>query len=120
MSARRPPAWPDRHVWQRRAAADLGNLVTGVIDLSGDTQFAGMDALAAARHVHVPVLFGYGTDDVQFAADVRQVRSATTTRDKPVITVASQAHGVDLVNSAFGYTQVQRAVLRFIDATTRD
>jgi hypothetical protein len=47
-------------------------------------------------------------------------RSATTTRDKPVIAVASEAHGVDLVNSAFAHTQVQRAVLRFIEAVTRD
>jgi hypothetical protein len=41
------------------AAAYLGDLVTGVIDLSGPAQFAGMDALAAARRVHVPALFGY-------------------------------------------------------------
>jgi pimeloyl-ACP methyl ester carboxylesterase len=31
------------------AAADLGNLVAGVIDLSGPAQFGAMDALAAAR-----------------------------------------------------------------------
>jgi pimeloyl-ACP methyl ester carboxylesterase len=100
------------------AAARLGNLVTGVIDLSGPAQFADMDALAAAGRVHVPVLFGYGTLDIDFAGDVRQVRAATATRDKPIVTVDSQAHGVDLVDPTVGYAQVRQAVLRFIQAIT--
>jgi pimeloyl-ACP methyl ester carboxylesterase len=101
------------------AAAHLGDVVTGVIDLSGPAQFAGMDALAAARRVHVPVLFGYGTLDLAFAGDVRQVRAATGTRDKPVVAASNSAdHGVDLVDPVLGYATVRQAILAFIQAIT--
>ena len=55
------------------AAAHLGGSVAGVIDLSGPADFAGMNALGAARRVHVPALFGYGTLDQGFASEKRQV-----------------------------------------------
>ncbi len=96
------------------AAAYLGDHVTGVIDLSGPAEFVGMDALTAARRVHVPVLFGYGTLDIAFAGDVRRVRAATATSDKPVVTLSEPTHGVDLV----GFAMVRQAVLRFIEAIT--
>jgi pimeloyl-ACP methyl ester carboxylesterase len=96
------------------AAAHLGGSIAGVIDLSGPANFAGMNALAAARHVHVPVLFGYGTLDVAFAPDVRRVRAATATRYKPVMAVRSVDHGVDLVGPVIGYPTVRQAVLHFI------
>ena len=41
--------------------ADLSESLTGVINLSGRAQAFGMNALTAARRVHVPVLFGYGS-----------------------------------------------------------
>jgi alpha/beta superfamily hydrolase len=97
------------------AAAYLGDSVTGVIDLSGPALFGRMNALTAARRVHVPALFGYGTLDLAFAGDIRDVRAATATRDKPVVTVSNPAHGVDLVA---GYANVRRAVLRFIQKIT--
>jgi pimeloyl-ACP methyl ester carboxylesterase len=102
------------------AAANLGDLVTGVIDLSGPAQFAGMDALAAARRVHVPALFGYGTLDLAFAENVQQVRAATATRDKPVVAVSAPTHGAALVDPAVGYAQVRQAVLRFIQTITHE
>jgi pimeloyl-ACP methyl ester carboxylesterase len=98
------------------AAAHLGASVAGVIDLSGPAAFAGMDALAAARRVHVPVLFGYGLQDAAFAADIRRVRAATATRDKPLVTVSDQTHGAALVDPEVGYAKVREAVLRFIRA----
>lgn len=101
------------------AAAQLGDSITGVIDLSGPASFAGMNALAAARRVHVPALFGYGTLDLAFASDVRHVRAATAARDRPVVTVSSTDHGVDLVDPVLGSAAVRRAVLRFIRAITR-
>jgi len=101
------------------AAAHLGDSVSGVIDLSGPADFAGMNALGAARRVHVPALFAYGTLDLGFAADVRHVRAATAARDKPILAVKTQDHGVDLVNAEYGFAQVRVAVLRFIRDVTR-
>ncbi len=100
------------------AAADLGYLVAGVIDLSGPAQFGAMDALAAARRVRVPALFGYGTLDGAFPVYVRAVRAATASRDKPVVTVSGGTHGAALVDPVVGYEQVRQAVLRFIQAIT--
>lgn len=100
------------------AAAHLGRSIAGVIDLSGPALFAGMDALAAARQLRVPVLFAYGTQDVAFAADIRRVRAAAATRDKPLVTVNDRTHGVALVDPAVGYTSIRKAVLRFIRAAT--
>ena len=101
------------------AAAHLGSSVAGVIDLSGPADFAGMNALAAARRVHVPALFAYGTLDAGFATDVRHVRAATATRDKPILAVKTPNHGVDLVTPGIGYATVRAAILRFIQQTTR-
>jgi len=100
------------------AAARLGGAIAGVIDLSGPADFAGMNALGAARRVHVPALFGYGTLDLGFAPDVRHVRAATAARDKPVVAIRSQDHGVDLVSPEIGYAAVRAAVLRFIQGVT--
>jgi pimeloyl-ACP methyl ester carboxylesterase len=101
------------------AAADLGHLVAGVIDLSGPAVFGAMDALAAARRVRVPALFGYGTLDGAFPEAVRAVRAATASRDKPVVTVSGYTHGAALVDPAVGYAQVRQAVLHFIETITR-
>jgi pimeloyl-ACP methyl ester carboxylesterase len=100
------------------AAARLGGAIAGVIDLSGPADFAGMNALGAARRVQVPALFGYGTLDLGFASDVRHVRAAAAARDKPVVAIRSQDHGVDLVSPEIGYAAVRAAVLRFIQGVT--
>jgi pimeloyl-ACP methyl ester carboxylesterase len=100
------------------AAARLGGAIAGVIDLSGPAEFAGMNALGAARRVHVPALFGYGTLDQGFASDVRHVRAATAARDKPIVAVRSEGHGVDLVSPEIGYAAIRAAVLRFIGGIT--
>lgn len=101
------------------AAADLGHLVAGVIDLSGPAQFGAMDALAAAKRVRVPVLFGYGTLDGAFPLYVRTVRAATASRDKPLVAVNGGTHGAALVDPAVGDAQVRQAVLHFIQTITR-
>jgi pimeloyl-ACP methyl ester carboxylesterase len=101
------------------AAARLGDSIAGVIDLSGPAEFAGMNALGAARRVHVPALFAYGTLDAGFAADVRHVRAATAARDKPILAIKTLDHGVSLVDPEVGYAQVREAVLRFINGATR-
>jgi len=101
------------------AAAHLGGSVAGVIDLSGPADFAGMNALGATGRVHVPALFAYGTLDAGFATDVRHVRAAAATRDKPILAVKTPNHGVDLVSPEIGYATVRAAVLRFILRITR-
>lgn len=100
------------------AAAHLGDLVVGVIDLSGPATFGDMNALTAARRVHIPALFAYGTLDHQFAADVRRVRATMATQDKPVVTAHGLTHGADLVDPVLGYAKIRHAVLRFIRAIT--
>ena len=89
-----------------------------MIDLSGPADFAGMNALGAARRVHVPALFAYGTLDLGFAADVRRVHAATAAPDKPILGIKTPDHGVDLVNADYGFAQVREAVLRFIHGVT--
>src|SRR5262249_6271830 len=95
-------------------AAHLGDKIAGVIDLSGPAEFAGMNALSAARRVHVPALFGYGTFDLRFAAEARHVRAATAARDKPIVAVKPLNHGVTLVDPELGSAKMREAVLRFI------
>jgi len=101
------------------AAAHLGHSIAGVIDLSGPADFAGMNALGAARRVHVPALFAYGTLDLAFASDVRRVRAATAARDKPILAIRTADHGVDLVAAGYGFAQVREAVLSFIRGVTQ-
>jgi pimeloyl-ACP methyl ester carboxylesterase len=101
------------------AAAHLGHSIAGVIDLSGPANFAGMNALGAASRVHVPALFAYGTLDFAFAPDVRRVRTATATQDKPVVAIRTTDHGVDLLDPAIGYAKVRKAVMRFIRGVSR-
>ena len=100
------------------AAAHLGDSIAGVIDLSGPADFAGMNALGAARRVHVPALFAYGTLDPGFATDIRHVRTATAARVKPILAIRTADHGVDLVNADVGSAQVRAAVPRFIRQVT--
>jgi pimeloyl-ACP methyl ester carboxylesterase len=100
------------------AAAHLDVPLAGVVDLSGPAVFNGMNALTAARRVHVPVLFGYGAQDFSFASDVRHVRAATASRDKPLVTVSSNTHGAALVDPGVGYAKVRKAVWRFLQRIT--
>src|SRR5262249_41927589 len=95
-------------------AAHLGDKIAGVIDLSGPAEFAGMNALSAARRVHVPALFGYGTFDLGFAADVRHLRAATAAPDKPIVAVKTLNPGVPLADPELGSAKMREAVLRFI------
>lgn len=100
------------------AAANLGDSVTGVIDLSGGAVFAGMNAVTAARRVHVPVLFAYGTEDDDVPGDVIRVRAATASPDKPVVTSSGADHGPDFVEPPTADPKVEQAVLQFIQAVT--
>jgi pimeloyl-ACP methyl ester carboxylesterase len=101
------------------AAARLGDSIAGVIDFSGPADFGGVNALAAAKHVHVPALFAYGKGDVEFAADVRRVHAATATRDKSIVAISSPYHGVELVAPVTGSAKVRQSVLRFIQGIAR-
>jgi pimeloyl-ACP methyl ester carboxylesterase len=100
------------------AAANLGDSVTGVINLSGAALYPPMDAVAAARRVRVPVLFAYGTQDLGSVADAGRVRAATASADKPVVTSRSPDHGVELVEPPTADPKVRQAVLQFIQAIT--
>lgn len=92
------------------AAPAIRPPVSGVVDLSGPVGFGGTDALAAARRLASPALFVAGRDDGDFAAATRSLHRAAKTRDKRLVIVPTDWHGVDLVS----LPSVKRIVLDFI------
>src|SRR5919201_1956798 len=60
------------------AAANTRPAVDGVISLSGPASYAGIDAVAAARRLRVPVLYLAGDNDDGFTTDARTLYQATT------------------------------------------
>jgi pimeloyl-ACP methyl ester carboxylesterase len=80
------------------AAANIRPLVTGVVSLSAPATFR-LDAVAAARHLQVPVLYVAAEVDEGgiYAADAKRMFEATQTTDKSVVIVPGAAHGVALV-----------------------
>jgi pimeloyl-ACP methyl ester carboxylesterase len=80
------------------AAANTRPAVDGVVSLSGPATFR-LDAVAAAKHVEVPVLYLAGTIDEGgiYRQDAQTMYDATATSDKTIELVPSAEHGVQLV-----------------------
>lgn len=80
------------------AAANTRPLVDGIVSLSGPATFR-LDAVAAAKHLEVPVLYLAGTLDEGgiYRQDAKTLYDATATRDKTIEFVPSAEHGVQLV-----------------------
>lgn len=94
------------------AAANIRPLVTGVVSLSGPATFR-LDAVAAAKHLQVPVLYAAAQLDEggNYAADAKSMYEATPVADKALEIVPGAAHGVALVA---GPGPVRTAVERFV------
>lgn len=84
------------------AAANRANRIDGVVSLSGAAAFRGMDALAAAKRLSIPVRFAAAARDPGFATDARAMTRAAATRDKAVLIVPGASHGTSLLQGASG------------------
>ncbi len=82
------------------AAANTRPLVDGVINLSGPANFGGIDAVAAAQRLQVPVLYIAGDNDDGFTEDARKLYQATAETEKALELIAGTEHGVQLVSHA--------------------
>ena len=83
------------------AAANTRPAVDGVVSLSGPATFR-LDAVAAAKHLDVPVLYIAGTFDEGgiYRKDAETMYDATAGDDKAIEFVPSSEHGVRLVSHA--------------------
>jgi dienelactone hydrolase len=101
------------------AAVRIRPAVTGVVSLSGEadlTAFApDLDAVAAARRLHVPVLYVVSKyDPLTPPADVARVRAALRTRGSRVVVFPDAYHGWDLLYSAPYRARVAALVRSFL------
>ena len=81
------------------AAANTRPPVDGVVSLSGPATFR-LDAVEAAKHLKVPVLYIAGTFDEGgiYRKDAETLYDATAGSDKTIEFVPSSEHGVQLVS----------------------
>lgn len=80
------------------AGANTRPAVDGVISLSGPANYGGIDAVAAARRLQVPVLYLAAENDDGFTGDARALFQATAESDKALELVPGTEHGVQLVS----------------------
>ena len=78
--------------------------VDGVISISGPAQFMGMNAIASAPRLRVPVLYLAATGDdnagYDFSEDAEAMFAKTAAADKRLELLPGTAHGVGLVASS--------------------
>jgi pimeloyl-ACP methyl ester carboxylesterase len=97
------------------AASQLGSKIVCAVALSSPANDLGVNALAAAPKVRVPILFGYGTMDTEFVHTVKQVRAKIASARNVLITVSGPLHGAQLVNPTYAFTaKAQHEVLAFL------
>jgi dienelactone hydrolase len=103
------------------AATRIEPAVAGVVSLSGEADLSGLfpgsglDAVAAAKNLKVPVLFVAAKQDgLVPAADVARIRSALRSRGSRVVLYPGPYHGWDLLYLAPYRTQVARLVNGFL------
>jgi dienelactone hydrolase len=87
------------------AAVRIRPAVTGVLSLSREADLTGfssdLDAVAAARRLHVPVVYVVSKDDpLTPPADVARVRAALRTPGSRVVVFPDAYHGWDLLYAA--------------------
>ena len=80
------------------AATKADPPVTGVISLSAPQSYGDADAGQAAPKLAVPVLYVAARDDSSFADDARVLYGVTQVRDRRLVIVDGNSHGVALVN----------------------
>jgi pimeloyl-ACP methyl ester carboxylesterase len=87
-----------------QAATTIRPPVDGVVDLSGERRWQGLDSLAAARRLQVPALFAVAPGDSYVSvATMRQLHRAAPVLDKRLVVLAEGAgHGWELLGGAAG------------------
>lgn len=84
------------------AGANVKPALAGVIGLSAPARFRGLDALATAPRLRVPVLYvaAEGDDNAgfDFSEDARKLDAATASADKQLEIVGGDLHGIALLN----------------------
>ncbi len=83
------------------AGANVKPPLAGVVGLSAPARFRGLDAIATAPRLRVPVLYVAAEDDdnagFDFAEDARALDAATGSSDKQLEIVAGDRHGIALL-----------------------
>jgi dienelactone hydrolase len=84
------------------AAADLGDAVTRVAELSGDATADGLDAIEAAGRLEVPLLCLAGGEDPGTADAARRMCDAATSAPSSDVVIApdSSLHGTHLLGQS--------------------
>jgi pimeloyl-ACP methyl ester carboxylesterase len=87
-----------------QVAASIRPPVDGLVDLSGERRWMGLDSLVAARRLGVPALFAVAPGDRYVSmATMRQLYEAAPVRAKRLVVLADGAgHGWDLLGGAAG------------------
>jgi Dienelactone hydrolase family len=87
-----------------QVAASIRPPVDGVVDLSGERRWQGLDSLAAARRLQVPALFAVAPGDTLVSVGtMRQLYEAAPVRAKRLVVLADGAgHGWELLGGAAG------------------
>ena len=87
-----------------QVAASISPPVAGVVDLSGERRWLGLDPLAAARRLQVPALFAVAPGDrLVSVGTMRRLYQAAPVRAKRLVVLAEGAgHGWDLLGGAAG------------------
>ena len=86
------------------AGANVKPAVDGVVSVSAPARFLGMDAVATAPRLRVPVLYLAAADDdnagYDFSKDAQALYAATAAADKRVVILPGFLHGVGLVGAS--------------------
>jgi pimeloyl-ACP methyl ester carboxylesterase len=87
-----------------QVAASIRPPVDGLVDLSGERRWMGLDSLVAARRLEVPALFAVAPGDSYVSVGtMRQLYEAAPVRAKRLVVLADGAgHGWDLLGGAAG------------------
>jgi alpha-beta hydrolase superfamily lysophospholipase len=86
------------------AGANVNPPVDGVVSVSAPARFLGMDAVATAPRLRVPVLYLAAEDDdnagYDFSKDAKELYAATAATDKRLVILPGFLHGVSLVGAS--------------------
>jgi alpha-beta hydrolase superfamily lysophospholipase len=93
------------------AAANVRPAVDGVVNLSGPSRYAGLNALAAVSRTAMPVLFVAAEEDLDFADAARELYAAAASERKRLEIFPRGRHGIDLFEST---PAVQQLVDEFV------
>ena len=83
------------------AGANIKPAVDGIVSISAPARFRGMNAVATAPRLKMPVLYVAAEDDdnagFDFSEDARKLHAATASADKRLEIVPGTLHGIGLV-----------------------